>query len=65
VVRLSNGPLHDLRLAVERIKPVYQKLDGPQLEQDWILVVGAQYTIDLGPGHKLQRLSETWDSSRP
>lgn len=48
---LPSGPLHDLRLAVEGIKPVYQKLDGPQLEQDWILIIGAQYTIDLGPGH--------------
>ncbi len=48
---IPSGPLHDVRLGVEGLRPVYQKLDGPQLEQDWILVLGAQYTIDLGSGH--------------
>ena len=48
---LPSGPLHDLRLTAEGIIPVYQKLDGPQLETDWMLMLGAQYTIELGTGH--------------
>lgn len=48
---IPSGTLHDLRLAVEGIVPFYQKLDGPQLETDWVIMVGAQYTIELGIGH--------------
>ena len=48
---LPSGPLHDLRLTAEGSIPVYQKLDGPQLETDWMLMLGAQYTIELGTGH--------------
>ena len=36
------GPLFGHRLAVEFGVPVYQSLDGPQLETDWQLVVGWQ-----------------------
>ena len=30
------------RLAVERETPMYQDLDGPQLETDWVFTVGWQ-----------------------
>lgn len=32
------------RLALEVTAPVYQKLNGPQLETDWVLTFGWQYT---------------------
>ncbi|MBW2384539.1 MAG: transporter [Deltaproteobacteria bacterium] len=35
--------LRGVRLAVEMLFPVYQDLDGPQLQSDWTLVVGTQY----------------------
>ncbi|MFV9616707.1 MAG: transporter, partial [Gammaproteobacteria bacterium] len=34
-----------LRLAAEAGVPVYQKLDGPQLETDLVFTLGAQYTF--------------------
>ena len=34
-----------LRLALEAGAPVYQKLDGPQLETDMVFTLGAQYTF--------------------
>ena len=37
--------LNSLRLAVEVGVPVYQKLDGPQLETDMVFTLGAQYTF--------------------
>lgn len=37
--------LSSLRLAAEVGAPVYQKLDGPQLETDLIFTLGAQYTF--------------------
>jgi len=37
--------LDDLRLAAEVGTPVYQDLDGPQLETDLVLTLGAQYTF--------------------
>ena len=48
--RLDIGPglntylpgVDGLRFAGELLIPVYQDLDGPQLETDWVLVVGAQ-----------------------
>lgn len=43
---IANGPLHGLRFAVEGLIPYYQKLDGPQLETDWVIVAGVQYTIE-------------------
>lgn len=42
---LSEGALHGFRLAVEGLLPVYQNLDGPQLETDLQIVVGAQYAF--------------------
>ncbi|MCG6938017.1 MAG: transporter [Gammaproteobacteria bacterium] len=37
--------LTSLRLAAEVGVPIYQKLDGPQLETDMVFVLGAQYTF--------------------
>ncbi|MEL6612460.1 MAG: transporter [Bacteroidota bacterium] len=44
-VLVPSGPLHHLRLAAEFELPVYQSLDGPQLETDWTLTLGAQYAF--------------------
>lgn len=38
-----NGPLKGHRLSVEGMWPVYQSLDGPQLETDWQLRIGWQW----------------------
>ena len=40
-------PLDGLRIAAEAAVPVYQRLDGPQLETDLVLTVGAQYALDF------------------
>ena len=37
--------IRKLRLAAEVGMPVYQKLDGPQLETDLVFTLGAQYTF--------------------
>jgi len=37
-----DGPLFDHRLAVEINLPIYQDLDGPQMETDWVLTLGWQ-----------------------
>jgi hypothetical protein len=42
-----DGPLRGHRLAVEVNLPVYQDLDGPQLETDWTLTVGWQKAFEL------------------
>jgi hypothetical protein len=36
------GVLKDHRLALEWIKPLYQNLDGPQLNNDWMAMLGYQ-----------------------
>ncbi|MFC5050168.1 transporter [Rubritalea spongiae] len=36
-------PTSGFRVATEFIMPVYQKLNGPQLGQDWTLTLGTQY----------------------
>ncbi|MGB0513911.1 MAG: transporter [Wenzhouxiangellaceae bacterium] len=41
----ASGSLAGHRLAVEWLTPVYQDLDGPQLETDWILTLGWQYAF--------------------
>ena len=41
------GILAGQRLAVEFQMPVYQDLDGPQMELDWTLTTGWQYTFEL------------------
>ncbi|MCH7696286.1 MAG: hypothetical protein IIB73_08345 [Proteobacteria bacterium] len=38
----SEGKLQDNRLAIEVGLPIYQYLDGPQLEMDYRLTVGRQ-----------------------
>ncbi|UCF21208.1 MAG: transporter [Gemmatimonadota bacterium] len=45
---VRGGAFKGLRLAGEWLLPVYQDLDGPQLETDWVIVVGAQYAGDTG-----------------
>jgi hypothetical protein len=42
---VRSGPLKGQRLAVEFGLPLYQKLDGPQLETDYGLIVGWQYAF--------------------
>lgn len=39
------GVLDGFRLAIETGLPVYERLDGPGLENDWILTSGVQYAF--------------------
>ena len=41
----SSGPLKGHRLAIQGGLPVYQSLDGPQLETDWQITVGWQWVF--------------------
>jgi hypothetical protein len=41
----KTGPLAGHRLAAEFGVPVYQRLDGPQLETDWSMMLGWQYVL--------------------
>ncbi len=41
---IPTGRLEGNRLAAELVRPVYQSLDGPQLERDWQLTVGWTWT---------------------
>jgi hypothetical protein len=40
--QFTDGPLKGHRLALEGGMPVFQRLDGPQLETDWLLIAGWQ-----------------------
>lgn len=40
---VRTGSLKGFRLAVEGLLPLYQSLDGPQLETDYQIIGGAQY----------------------
>ena len=42
---VPSGALAGLRGAVEVAAPLYQRLDGPQLETDLVVTVGAQYAF--------------------
>lgn len=42
---VTGGPFAGNRFAVEAGRPVYQHLDGPQLETDWRLTAGWQYAF--------------------
>lgn len=42
---MRKGPLAGHRLALEVGRPVYQDLDGPQLEVDWRAIAGWQYAF--------------------
>lgn len=46
---LREGFLAGHRFAVEAGAPVYQSLDGPQLETDFRIITGWQYAFDLPP----------------
>ena len=40
-----SGPLAGHRITLEAGVPIYQRLDGPQLETDWLLTVGWDMTF--------------------
>jgi hypothetical protein len=42
---MAGQTLRGQRLAVEFLMPIYQNLNGPQLEDDWKLVAGWQYAF--------------------
>ncbi|NNF06698.1 MAG: transporter [Candidatus Eisenbacteria bacterium] len=42
---VHEGALNSLRIAIEALLPVYQRLDGPQLETDSSIIVGVQYAF--------------------
>jgi hypothetical protein len=42
---VQSGPLSGVRFALEAGLPVYQRLDGPGLETNWILTVATQYAF--------------------
>lgn len=42
---LTEGPLKGHRFAIEAGAPVYQVLNGPQLETDWTIIGGWQYAF--------------------
>lgn len=44
-VNLGNASWRGHRIAAEFTVPVYQKLDGPQLETDWRVMVGYQFAL--------------------
>ena len=44
-VMAPHGALDGFRVAAEVAVPVYQSLDGPQLETDLLVTVGAQYSF--------------------
>ena len=43
---VRSGPIAGHRIAVEWHLPVYQNLNGPQLETDWVLTVGWQKAFE-------------------
>lgn len=42
---ITQGPLKGHRFAIEAGAPVYQDLNGPQMETDWTLITGWQYAF--------------------
>jgi len=42
-IQLTEGFTKGHRLAIEGGLPIYQHLDGPQLETDWLITAGWQY----------------------
>lgn len=51
-VYFSDGPLKGHRIAAEWSLPLYQSLDGPQLQTDWTLMIGWQKAFEpLGHGY--------------
>jgi len=47
-IYFPEGALHGQRIAVEYAIPIHQKLDGPQLEQQWQLSVGLRWATGMG-----------------
>lgn len=45
---VRSGALKGLRIAAECLLPFVQDLNGPQLETDWQIILGAQYSGDTG-----------------
>lgn len=43
--RVPTGNLAGHRFGIELAKPLWERLDGPQLESDWSLVAGWQYAF--------------------
>lgn len=41
----TGGLVKNIRLATEVLLPVWQDLDGPQLESDWRIITGVQYAF--------------------
>ncbi|MCE2421999.1 MAG: hypothetical protein J4G03_01570 [Gemmatimonadetes bacterium] len=41
----TDGALRGHRIAAEWHVPVYQNLNGPQLETDWVLTIGWQKAL--------------------
>lgn len=41
----ASGRADGHRLALEWLRPVYERLDGPQMETDWTLMLGWQYAL--------------------
>jgi hypothetical protein len=46
-LEVAGDTLRGQRLALEVLRPLWQHLDGPQLETDWELVVGWQYAFGV------------------
>jgi hypothetical protein len=42
---VPSTPLEGIRFAVEAGVPIYERLDGPGLETDWLATVGVQYAF--------------------
>jgi hypothetical protein len=42
---MPSGPLLGIRLDLEAGLPVYEHLDGPALETDWIVTAGLQHAF--------------------
>ena len=42
---VPSGPFRGFRFGVEALFPIYRRLDGPQLENDWTLAAGLQYAF--------------------
>jgi hypothetical protein len=42
---VPSGPLSGIRLGLEAGLPVYEYLDGPALETDWLMTAGLQYAF--------------------
>jgi hypothetical protein len=48
---IPDGPLAGHRLGIEMSLPVFQNLDGPQMQTDWVLTVGWQKSFEPLGGH--------------